>query len=281
MAQALNETHDPTRRSWVESANEQGDFPLQNLPFCVFRPAGTEAVAIGIGIGDAILDLGRAIHAGVVPVQPALSDAASQQTLNTLMGLERNVLSQLRSTLFRLLEADCPVATRERLAGFLAPAVQCELQLPVAIGDYTDFLTSAWHTERHGRLKGLHEPLPKAFFSLPVAYHGRASSICTSGTPVCRPHGQFKSSSGSARFGPSEAMDFELELATYVGRGNPQGQPVPVNEAANHLFGFTLLNDWSAKDIQWWEQVLGPFLGKSFMTTVSPWVITAEALAPC
>jgi fumarylacetoacetase len=152
--------------------------------------------------------------------------------------------------------------------------------LPCRIGDYSDFLTSLHHTERHGRFKGLSEPLPAAFKSLPIAYHGRASSICVSGAPVLRPNGQYRNAQGEICFGPAPAFDFELELAAFIGPGNALGQPIPVDAARAHIFGYCLLNDWSAKSIQWWEQVLGPFLGKSFHSTISPWIVTEEALLP-
>jgi fumarylacetoacetase len=154
------------------------------------------------------------------------------------------------------------------------------MRLPCEIGDYTDFLTSLYHTERHGRYKGLADPLPPAFKSLPIAYHGRASSLRVSGGDVRRPHGQYRDPQGNVRFGPAPAMDFELELAAFIGRGNPLTQPIRIDDARDHIFGYCLLNDWSAKSIQWFEQVLGPFLGKSFHSSLSPWIVTAEALAP-
>ncbi|VCU68963.1 Fumarylacetoacetate (FAA) hydrolase family protein [Pigmentiphaga humi] len=277
----LNETHDVGKRSWLDSANQaETDFPIQNLPFCVFRRACGGTAAIGVGIGDQILDLAAALESGAIPRSPGLDAAAAQTRLNALMALDRGEQSSLRKKLSALLDASCDGAQRERAAGHLVPMRDAELLLPVEIGDYTDFLTSAWHTERHGRFKGLQDPLPKAFFSLPVAYHGRASSIRVSGTHATRPWGQIRDAQGGVRFAPSEAMDFELELAAFVGQGNQQGRRVEIGRAGEHLFGYCLMNDWSAKDIQWWEQVLGPFLGKSFMTVVSPWVVTAEALAP-
>lgn len=281
MSISLNETHDPQRRSWVESANKpETDFPLQNLPFCVFSRTGTSEAKIGVGIGDQILDLSALLRSGGIPTSPDLLDAVSRSTLNAMMGLDRAQLSTLRKQLSSALDGASAPSRKATAHAFLVPMRAATLHLPVEIGDYTDFLTSAWHTERHGRFKGLQDPLPKAFFSLPIAYHGRASSICVSGTDSIRPWGQIRAAEGHVKFAPSEAMDFELELAAYVGRGNAQGRRVDVSHAAEHLFGYCLMNDWSAKDIQWWEQVLGPFLGKSFMTIVSPWVVTAEALAP-
>lgn len=282
MSEALNETHDTGRRSWVDSANTaDADFPIQNLPYGIFRTSSGSPGSVGVAIGDLVLDVAGLYRAGLVKVQQdALAQAVSQPSLNTLMSLEAPVLSQLRKALSGLLDAMAPAGIREQVAALLVPMRDAELLLPAHIGDYSDFLTSAWHTERHGRFKGLQDPLPRAFFSLPVAYHGRASSIRVSGADVVRPRGQFKRADGEIGFGPSEALDFELELGAFVGTGNELGHPVSVDEASRHLFGYCLLNDWSAKDIQWWEQVLGPFLGKSFMTSISPWVVTAEALAP-
>jgi len=281
MTHALNDTHDPHARSWITSANDAAaEFPLQNLPYCVFLAPGSHQASIGVGIGDCILDLSKVAQAGILTFDFATLNAFMQQTLNQVMGLDAATLSRTRGALFKLLRDDCPEHVRDQLRPYMATAQECRLLLPAQIGDYTDFLTSAWHTERHGRFKGLQDPMPAAFYSLPIAYHGRASSITTSGTPVRRPNGQFKGADGALCFGPSQAMDFELEMAAFVARGNRLGQPVSVSAAGDHLFGYTLLNDWSAKDIQWWEQVLGPFLGKSFMSSLSPWVITAEALAP-
>ena len=178
--------------------------------------------------------------------------------------------------------ADGPQRERAaQMAGMtLLPIANATLHLPSKIEGYTDFLTSIHHTERHGKLKGLKDPLPPAFKYLPVAYHGRTSSIRASGPDVVRPNGQWKDAEGNVRFGVIEAMDFELELGAWIAQGNPQSSPIAIQRAADYLFGFSLLNDWSAKSIQWWEQVLGPFLGKNFHTSVSPWVVTTEALAP-
>jgi fumarylacetoacetase len=281
MTTLINDTHDPHVRSWVPSANDADtDFPLQNLPYCVFLAPGAHQPSIGVGIGDLILDLSKVAQAGILKFDLATLNAFMQPTLNLVMELDAAIVSKTRGALFTLLRSDCPAHVRDELTPYMAVAQECTLLLPAQIGDYTDFLTSAWHTERHGRFKGLLDPMPAAFYALPIAYHGRASSITTSGTPVRRPNGQFKGSDGTLRFGPSQAMDFELEMAAFVARGNHLGQPVSLHAAGDHLFGYTLLNDWSAKDIQWWEQVLGPFLGKSFMSSLSPWIVTAEALAP-
>jgi fumarylacetoacetase len=281
MGQPLNETHDAQRGSWVVSANTpETDFPLQNLPFCIFRRSRTGAASVGIGIGDHVLDLDGLLRTGLLESEGNVSAAAARPALNELMQLPFEIYSKMRRDVFDLLDAQAVARVREQISPLLVPLKTAELMLPVDIGDYTDFLTSAWHTERHGRFKGLQDPMPKAFFSLPIAYHGRASSIRISGTNTLRPWGQTRDAEGHVKFAPSEAMDFELELAAYVGQGNEQGHRVDVSHAGEHLFGYCLMNDWSAKDVQWWEQVLGPFLGKSFMTIVSPWVVTAEALAP-
>jgi fumarylacetoacetase len=283
MISSLNETHDSQRRSWVNSANtSETDFPLQNLPYCVFRRDAAAPASVGVGIGDQILDLAGIMRSGLIDAEAGIAEAAAQPALNSLMALDPDALSQLRLRLFRMLDSESSEGVRARAERFLVPMDTASLDLPAEIGDYTDFLTSASHTERHGRFKGLQDPLPKAFYSLPIAYHGRASSIRVSGTKVVRPRGQFESPRGSGRvqFGPSEAMDFELELAAFIGQSSDLACPIPVADAARHIFGYALLNDWSAKDIQWWEQVLGPFLGKSFMTSLSPWVVTAEALTP-
>jgi fumarylacetoacetase len=275
----LNATHDPARRSWVESANDgRTDFPIQNLPFCVFRHG--ERARCGAGIGDRIVDLGALFDGGLLT--GAAAEAATRSTLNALMALPPEQVSALRAALSELLRADGPQAGRrqETIERMLMPMDGAQLLLPSDIDGYTDFLTSRHHTERHGRFKGLKDPLPPAFLSLPVAYHGRTSSIRISGTEVTRPNGQYKDAEGQVRFGPVVAMDFELEVGAFVGVGNALASPIPIAEAPRHLFGFCLLNDWSAKDIQWWEQVLGPFLGKNFMSSISPWVVTAEAMAP-
>jgi fumarylacetoacetase len=275
----LNETHDPRRVSWLPSAaTEGGDFPVQNLPLGMFRHQGE--LRPGVAIGDAIVDLKAADAAGLFDGPAAAAVRAIDGRLNGLMALGHAPASALRARLSQLLSQGGDGALRDRAEQLLLPAHAVEMQLPCEIGDYTDFLTSFHHTARHGRFKGLKDPVPPVFHSLPVAYHGRASSIRVAGTPVRRPHGQWKEADGPVRFGPVEALDFELELAAIVGKGNALGTPVLLDDAGDHLFGYALLNDWSAKSVQWWEQMLGPFLGKSFMSSLSPWVVTSEALAP-
>jgi fumarylacetoacetase len=277
----LNATHDPQRRSWVESANLPGaEFPIQNLPFGVYLDAGVRRA--GVAIGDQIVDLGALLDAGLLEGDAAdAARATADGRLNGLMALGPRFSSALRTALSELLRSDTPDARmREARARLLVPMERVAMDLPCDIGDYSDFLTSLHHTERHGRYKGLKDPLPPAFKSLPIAYHGRASSIRVSGASVVRPLGQFKNKQGEVEYGPAPMLDFELELAAFVGQGNVQGQPIPIGAAGQHIFGYCLLNDWSAKSIQWWEQVLGPFLGKSFISSISPWIVTQEALAP-
>jgi fumarylacetoacetase len=278
----LNATHDPARRSWLASANRPDcDFPIQNLPFGVFSEGGRRRA--GVAIGDRIFDLQAALDAGLLEGDAAPAARAAQGgRLNELMALAPHHLSALRARLSDLLREGGPDSDRARaLQGkLLIPIEQATMELPCEIGDYTDFLTSLHHTERHGRFKGLADPLPPAFKSLPVAYHSRASSVRVSGAEVVRPNGQYKNAQGEICFGPAPMLDFELELAAFVGRGNALSQPIAIDDARGHIFGYCLLNDWSAKSIQWWEQVLGPFLGKSFISSISPWIVTEEALLP-
>jgi fumarylacetoacetase len=276
----LNPTHDPARRSWLDSANRPDcDFPIQNLPFGVFSAAGAKRA--GVAIGDRIADLAALLRTGLLEGDAATAARAAEGgTLNGLMALEARYASALRRNISDLLKADGPARLRDMADAILVPMDQATMELPCQIGDYSDFLTSLHHTERHGRFKGLKEPLPAAFKSLPVAYHGRASSIRVSGASVVRPNGQYKNARGEIIFGPAPMLDFELELAAFVARGNALSEPIPISAARDHIFGYCLLNDWSAKSIQWWEQVLGPFLGKSFMSSISPWIVTEEALAP-
>lgn len=280
----LNLTHDPARRSWVVSANEPGvDFPIQNLPLGVFERDGLAHA--GVAIGEHAIDLVALRDSDLfVPGSDAqlACEAARDGTLNRLMSMPPRYTSALRAALSDLLKSDAPQrAVVQEHAGALLPRIDSlTMRLPCDVGDFTDFLTSLHHTERHGRYKGLADPLPPAFKSLPIAYHGRASSLRVSGGEVRRPNGQYRSADGHIAFGPAPALDFELELAAWIGVGNALAQPIAIDDAHAHIFGYSLLNDWSAKSIQWLEQVLGPFLGKSFHTSVSPWIVTSEALAP-
>ena len=280
---SIDETHDPRLTSWVDSANRPGsDFPLQNLPFAVFRRAGSnEPLRCGVAIGDAIVDLtllgAAAPCAG--PAAAALA-ACAAPALNALMALGPEAAVALRRALSGLLRAGS--AHAGALAAALVPQQQAEFAVPAHIGDYTDFYTSIHHATAVGRLFRPDQPLLPNYKWVPIAYHGRASSIGVSGQRVRRPHGQLMPR-GAERphLAPSERLDYELELGVLVGRGNALGEAVPIECAEEHVFGLCLLNDWSARDVQAWEyQPLGPFLAKNFATTVSPWVVTLEALAP-
>ncbi len=275
----LNETHDPARRSFVESANAPaGDFPIQNLPFGVFRPAAGAPARVGVAIGDQILDVAAAASS----FDGLAADAAracAAPYLNHLMTLGPQAWSALRLALSRGLSAE---HGDEGFRQYLTPMAQAELTVPVAVGDFTDFFASVFHAINAGRAVRPDNPLLPNYKYVPVAYHGRTSSLRVSGTPVKRPRGQRKRAEETApSYGPSRHLDFELELGFYIGVPSELGATIPIGTAAEHIFGFCLLNDWSARDIQAWEyQPLGPFLGKNFATTVSPWVVTAEALAP-
>ncbi len=277
-----NFTHQPDRRSWVESAEQLGaNFPLQNLPFGVFLHPEAPVPHIGVAIGGEILDLNEAAGLDLLPA-PATA-ACQRTTLNSLMAAGPAVWSLLRARLSELLGADsCPAALRAQVQRCLVPQGAVTMQLPAAIGDYTDFYASIFHATNVGKLFRPDQPLLPNYKWVPIGYHGRSSSIAVSNTPVRRPCGQSKSAEAPApHFGPSRTLDYELELGAFVGPGNRRGESIPLAAAAGHLFGVVLLNDWSARDLQSWEyQPLGPFLAKNFATTISPWVVTMEALAP-
>ncbi len=281
--QILNETHDPALRSWVASANQaQTDFPIQNLPFAVFRRQGsTEAYRGGVAIGDQILDLAAVAASGVLSGAAAAAvQAASGDSLNALMALGQPAWSSLRLALSRALREGS--AEQAKLAACLAPQAAAEFNLPARIGDYTDFYTSIHHASNVGRQFRPDNPLLPNFKWIPIGYHGRASSIGVSGQRFPRPLGQTMSPGASVpSFGPCKRLDYELEMGIFVGSGNALGKPIPITEAEASVFGICLLNDWSARDIQAWEyQPLGPFLSKNFASTISPWIVTLEALSP-
>jgi fumarylacetoacetase len=279
MSVTLNETHDPEPRSFVESANApDGDFPIQNLPFGVFRPAAGTPPRTGVAIGDQILDVAAA-GSSLDGLAAEAAKACAGPRLNQLMSLGPQAWSALRLALSRALSAG---HGDQRLGQYLIPMAAAEMLLPVAIGDFTDFYASIFHATNAGRALRPENPLLPNYKYLPVAYHGRASSVRVSGVPVKRPQGQRKRADEAVpSYGPSRNLDFELELGFYVGVASEPGETVPIATAAEHIFGFCLLNDWSARDVQSWEyQPLGPFLAKNFATTVSPWVVTQEALAP-
>lgn len=271
-----DETHDPARSSWVEGADGHADFPIQNLPFGIFSPAGGPA-RIGVAIGDAILDLAACASAGLL--SEAAAPACSGDTLNALMALATADRRALRRRLSALLSDR---AHADRVTPLLHEAAACALHLPARIGDYTDFYVGIHHANNIGRQFRPDNPLLPNYKYVPIGYHGRASSIRPSGVPVRRPKGQRKPPDADAPlFGPSARLDYELELGVWIGAGNALGDPIPIGQAADHVAGFCLLNDWSARDFQAWEyQPLGPFLAKNFQSTISPWVVTAEAMAP-
>jgi len=279
----LNTTHDPALRSWLDSANRPGgDFPVQNLPFGVFRRAhSNEPFRCGVAIGDQILDLGAAHAARLLSGSAGEALAACRHSsLNELMGLGEGAWSTLRAALSRLLRADTqpPATVREALVA----QADAELTVPAHIGDYTDFYASIHHATAVGRLFRPDNPLLPNYKWVPIGYHGRSSSIGVSGQTFRRPAGQI-SPPGSERpvLQPTRRLDYELEVGIFIGTGNPAGVPIALEAAERHVFGLCLLNDWSARDIQAWEyQPLGPFLAKNFATTLSPWVVTLEALAP-
>lgn len=252
----IDETHDPALRSWVESANRPGcDFPIQNLPLGSFRTRRDTRRRIGVAIGDFILD--------VAPWYEG-------ETLNTYMSWPASERRAFRRRLSKLLEAGSP-------ARDLVAQAECEMLLPAVIGDYTDFYASIHHATNVGSMFRPDNPLLPNYKHVPIAYHGRSSSIVVSGTEVRRPSGQL----GEGRFGPTQELDYELELGAFLGPGNGMGEPIPISEAGSHIAGVCLLNDWSARDIQRWEyQPLGPFLAKNFATSISPWLVTMEALEP-
>jgi fumarylacetoacetase len=279
----LNETHDPALRSWVASANAPGaDFPLQNLPFSLFRRRGSgESFRGGVAIGDRIVDLPAAAASGAFSgaALEALQ-AASRDKLNDLMALGPAAWSALRLALSRALREGA--AEQPGLAGALVAQRDAEHDVPARIGDYTDFYTSVHHATNIGRLFRPENPLLPNYKWVPIGYHGRASSIGVSGQAFRRPVGQTMAPGAAApTLGPTRRMDIELELGAFVGPGNALGDAVPIDEAEAHVFGLVLLDDWSARDLQAWEyQPLGPFLAKNFATTISPWIVTLEALAP-
>ena len=269
MSNALNPTHDPQLRSWVASANQAGcDFPIQNLPYGRFRPAGSgEAFRIGVAIGDQVLDL-------------KATGLIHTDDMNVLMAKAPAERQALRAAISAGLAEGSEEAAEWAKALLAQSAV--EMAVPCRIGDYTDFYTSVHHATTVGKQFRPDNPLLPNYKWVPIGYHGRASSIGVSGQRFRRPQGQTKAPDASApNLGPSKRLDYELELGWFIGQGNAQGEPIDMDRAESHLFGVALFNDWSARDIQGWEyQPLGPFLSKNFASTLSPWLVTMEALAP-
>ena len=275
-----DETHDPSLTSWVASAERPGtDFPIQNLPFGVFRRRDRDEMPrVGVAIGDEILDVTAARSAELLGGRAAqAAEACDDPALNRLMALGRDQWRALRLELSRLLRSGSP-----RRDDLLLPMASAELLRPAEIGDYTDFYASVHHATNVGSMFRPDNPLLPNYKHVPIGYHGRASSIVPSGTAVRRPRGQLKDASADTpTFGPARLLDYELEVGCFVGPGNRLGEPIPIDRAEEHIFGLCLVNDWSARDIQTWEyQPLGPFLAKNFATTVSPWVVTLDALEP-
>jgi fumarylacetoacetase len=252
----IDATHDPSLKSWVESANRPGcDFPIQNLPLGIFRARNENRARVGIAIGDAIFDV---------------SQWLADETLNGYLALPATQRGDLRKEWSKALA----VGAKSRP---LHSQAECQMLLPAVVGDYTDFYASIHHATNVGRMFRPDNPLLPNYKHIPIAYHGRSSSLVVGGTPVRRPSGQL----GEGRFGPTKELDYEVELGAFLGPGNAQGQPILLAEAARHIAGVCLVNDWSARDVQRWEyQPLGPFLAKNFATSVSPWLVTIEALAP-
>ena len=275
-------THDPGARCWVDTANGHSQFPIQNLPFGIFSTAESDP-AVGVAIGDSILDVRRCIEEGLL-AGGAASEACKAQTLNALMALDSDATRNLRSGIHELLRAGSASAERAVSARsrILVGQSDARMHMPAEVGDYTDFYASIHHATNVGSMFRPDNPLLPNYKYVPIGYHGRSSSIIVSGTPVRRPSGQTMPQ-GAERpsFGPSKLLDYESEMGFFVRRGNNLGEPIAVGSASDYIFGFCLVNDWSARDIQTWEyQPLGPFLSKNFATTVSPWVVTSEAIAP-
>jgi fumarylacetoacetase len=283
MQRQLNQTHDPNVRSWVVSANAPDtDFPIQNLPFGVFQRLGQAYdPCIGVAIGDQILDLPLCYQAGLLSNLPeAVQRACCAPTLNPLMALGNGTAAMVRDVLHQLLRVD--QSTHIPKASLLVPISEVEMLLPATIGDYTDFYASLFHATNVGSLFRPDTPLLPNYKYVPIAYHGRSSSIVASRTPVKRPQGQIKGAKDEVpRFASTQSLDYEVEVGFFIGTGNQPGQPLAIADAEATIFGLCLVNDWSARDIQAWEyQPLGPFLGKNFATTISPWIVTLEALVP-
>ena len=282
-----DDTHDPERRSWVESAHDPAtDFPIQNLPLGVFAPRGAGAPPrVGMAIGDRILDLSVCAAERVFTGRAAeAAERCASTTLNALMAAGAGAWRALRAESSAFLAEDGEGYEHFKRLGerLLVPMESAEMFLPAATGDYTDFYASVHHATNVGSMFRPDNPLLPNYKYVPIGYHGRASSLVASGTPIHRPAGQRKAPDEDGPvFGPSRLLDYEAELGMFVGTGNALGDSIPIAHAGEHLFGVCLVNDWSARDIQAWEyQPLGPFLGKSFATTVAPWVVTMEALAP-
>jgi len=290
MSYEINETHDPNLKSWVESANDPNtDFPIQNLPWCFFNELGTtKHERLGFAIGDYIFDFDSCWEDEVF----ASADSEKYKRLQSLTfdfslnhGVDRlraTEISELRGEVAKLLRDDADQEVRSRIEPHLLLRSECDFWVPFEIGDYTDFYCSIYHATNVGSMFRPDNPLLPNYKYVPIGYHGRASSIVISGTDIKRPHGQNRSDAEAPPvFIPCKSLDYEMEVGFFVGQGNELGTSIPIGDAEKHIFGLCLVNDWSARDIQAWEyQPLGPFLAKNFATTISPFVVTMEALAP-
>jgi fumarylacetoacetase len=284
MAATDTDPNDATLRSFVET-DKDSHFPIQNLPFGVFSTHANPAPRVGVAIGEQILDLAALEHAGLVAAAPGGAKVFNSGTLNDFLAQEHVAWSRVRRAVSEILRHDNPRLRDDRAlrASALVHQRDATLHLPVAIGGYTDFYSSREHATNVGMMfRDPKNALLPNWLHMPIGYNGRASSIVVSGTPVYRPSGQLKAPDAERpTFGPCRKLDFELETAFIVGTGNVQGEPIPVADAERHIFGMVLMNDWSARDIQQWEYVpLGPFNSKTFATTISPWVVTLDALRP-
>lgn len=282
-ATMLNQTHDTSLTSWVESANQENtDFPIQNLPFAIFKRANAnEAFRAGVAIGEQVLDLAAAKDTGIFTGLALQGiEACCKPELNDFMAMGKTVWSALRLALSEALQTGSDA--EKQLTSCLIPQNDVEYSLPCRIGDYTDFYTSIYHATSVGKFFRPDNPLLPNYKWVPIGYHGRSSSIEVSGSDFKRPKGQLKAPDADTPVvAPCKRLDYEMELGIYIGKGNDLGDPVSIDDAEDHVFGICLFNDWSARDVQGWEyQPLGPFLAKNFASTVSPWIITTEALAP-
>ncbi|MGI8669527.1 MAG: fumarylacetoacetase [Aridibacter sp.] len=282
----INDTHDQNLKSWIESANEKNtDFPIQNLPYCVFRRKDSyEDIRVGVGIGDFILDIYPCYQNGLFEDDSFRIAVGTDDFCldNSVMKKANNIQTSFRKRLIEILSEDADEKTRKTVERNLVPIDGAEFWTPAHIGDYTDFYCSIFHATNVGKLFRPDNPLLENYKWIPIGYHGRASSIVVSGTDIKRPKGQNRSDAEQPpMYIPSKALDYEMEVGFFVSRANEMGETVDIKNAEDHIFGLCLVNDWSARDIQGWEyQPLGPFLGKSFGTTISPFVVTMEALAP-
>jgi fumarylacetoacetase len=286
MIAEINDTHDIELKSWIESANTaETDFPIQNLPFCVFcRRDSYENTRIGVAIGDFILDVYACYEAKLFDDDSfTIAVAAESYCLDhSVMNKNQSLQRAFRRRLVELLSAAADDETRHTVTRNLIPIRDAEFWKPAHIGDYTDFYCSIFHATNVGAMFRPDNPLLPNYKYVPIGYHGRASSVVISGTEIIRPKGQNRSDAEAPPvFGPCKNLDYEMEVGFFVGCGNDMGSPVSINDAEKHIFGLCLVNDWSARDIQAWEyQPLGPFLAKNFATSISPFVVTMEALAP-